>query len=159
MTPPFDEPALINAFGQAAELASVAIAPADIRVEACAAPHAKPKPFAANEQAIYVFFLGELCVKVGKAGPRNSPRFCHHHYDVKMPSTLAKSILAKHLLLAEKVPQHATELSALDAISVGPWIMKNCCRINIYIPCAPGPLALNFLEAFVQCRLRPFFEG
>lgn len=146
------------AFVQVARLAAVPLSPSDIHIELTHAPHRRPARLPVGSQAIYAFFLGEACLKVGKAGPRSAARYCSQHYGVNAPSTLGKSILA-----------HREEVAALlgpgvDPIpstreEVGSWVERHTSRLNILIPGRTGPFALSLLEAFVQCRLRPLFEG
>jgi hypothetical protein len=100
--------------------------------------------------AVYVFMFGERSLKVGKAGPNSVPRFCNHHYGINAPSTLAKSLLKL---------QSSMGGNNLDETNVKTWICQYTARVNFFIPSRYGVLALSLLEAFVQCRLKPEFEG
>lgn len=155
----FDEAHTADAFIQAALLASLSIAPHDLRIVQCPAPHTRPKPLPSTEQAVYAFFLRGTCLKVGKAGPNNSPRFCFQHYDVRVGSTLAKSILKSKKRVIALAPDLADQVNPLDETTVGDWILATTERVNFYLPCAAGPFALSFLEAFLQATFRPEFEG
>jgi hypothetical protein len=109
---------------------------------------------------VYVFLLGDTCLKVGKAGPRTAARFCSHHYGLHAPSTLAKSILAHLEEVAALLPmEKAAEALALSEHSVAGWIETNTCRMNVLLPSSTGAFALSLLEAFLHCRLQPIFEG
>jgi len=43
--------------------------------------------------------------------------------------------------------------------TVGHWIKQNTDRVNFLIPESFGIPLLSLLEAFLQCRLKPCFEG
>jgi hypothetical protein len=90
------------------------------------------------------------CLKVGKAGPNSTARYCSQHYGLKAPSTLARSLSTHQLRIG---------VSDLDELNVGTWILENTYRINFLIPTTCGVAALSLLEAFVQCRFNPEFEG
>ncbi len=96
------------------------------------------------------YIYGERCLKVGKAGPRSVARYCSQHYGMNARSTLAKSLLAN---------QSRIGVSGLDERNVGEWIRQNTHRFNFLLPSAYGIFAMTLLEAFVQCRLKPEFEG
>lgn len=46
-----------------------------------------------------------------------------------------------------------------DESNVGQWIKKNTDRINFMLGENIGLPVLALLEAFLQCRLKPRFEG
>jgi hypothetical protein len=73
---------------------------------------------------------------------------------------LAKTILANKTLIAGMAgPQGAASITSLDDSSIGSWLENSTARFHILCPQeAYGP-ALSLLEAFVQCRLDPLFEG
>jgi hypothetical protein len=76
------------------------------------------------------------------------------------PSTLARSILANRQRVADLLPpERQSEVEGLDETTAGAWIQDNTTRLHFFLPVTAGPLALSLLEAFVQCRLRPEFEG
>ena len=133
-----------------ATLAGLAIGPGDIEVQHLDQPHQPPSSLPVGMSAVYVFLMGEQCLKVGKAGPKSAARFTSHHYGLNAPSTLAKS-----LIKCETDPR----FSSIDAESVKGWICANTSRVNFLLPSRHGVFALALLEAFVQCRLRPEFEG
>lgn len=65
-----------------------------------------PQSIPAGKMGIYIFILGDVFLKIGKAGPSSNARFLSQHYSlVSEKSTLAASILAdssmKHLNLDE----------------------------------------------------------
>lgn len=140
-----------NAFTQAAAHADVLIHHSDMMVEFDEAPHTPPQSLKTGMSAVYVFMYGSRCLKVGKAGSKSAARFCSHHYGAdRAPSTLAKSILKKQASLG---------VSGLDEGNVEDWIIKNTSRANFLLPSSYGPFPLSLLEAFIQCRLKPEFEG
>jgi hypothetical protein len=139
------------AFAQAADLAGISIPLSEIEVKFDVAPHVPPPSLPAGKMAVYVFMFGERCLKVGKAGPKSAARFCSQHYEAnRAPSTLARSLLKG---------QADIGVSGLDDENVGKWIRDNTSRVNFLIPSIHGMFALSLLEAFVQCRLKPKFEG
>jgi hypothetical protein len=151
---------MIHAFVQVAALAHVQLDPAHVEHELLPAPHKPPSSLPPGLQAVYAFLLDDLCLKVGKAGPKTQARFTSQHYGFGAPSTLAKSILANPQRLADLLPpERRTELATLNEAKVGAWIEHNAARLHIFLPTAAGPFALGLLEAFVQCRLNPLFEG
>lgn len=89
---------------------------------------------------------------MGKAGSKSNARYTSQHYQPdSAPSTLARSLLGAKAEFG--VPQ------AIDESSIGEWIKLNTYRINILLNSNAGVHALNLLEAFVQCKLDPRFEG
>jgi hypothetical protein len=137
-------------FVEAATLAGIAIPRSEIEVDILDTPHRPPSSLPKGRFGVYVFMFGDRCLKVGKAGPKSSARFCGQHYGINAPSTLAKSLLKL---------QSSIGVTGLDVTSVKAWICENTARINFLIPAKHGIFALSLLEAFVQCRLRPEYEG
>ena len=141
---------IANDFVSAASLAGLAISRSDVEVQALPAPHRAPSSLPKGKLGVYVFLYGKRCLKVGKAGPKSSARFCSHHYRTNAPSTLAKSLLANY---------NEFGLTELRPSNIKDWICENTSRLNFLLPAKYGDFALSFLESFVQCRLRPEFEG
>ncbi|MDQ3668187.1 MAG: hypothetical protein M3410_16765 [Acidobacteriota bacterium] len=137
-------------FVEAAALAGIAIPRPDIEVYILPAPHRPPSSLPIGKFGVYAFMFGDRCLKVGKAGPNSTARFCSQHYGTNAPSTLAKSLLKL---------QSSVGATGLDITNVKAWICENTARINFLIPSRHGVFALSLLEAFVQCRLRPEYEG
>lgn len=140
---------LAEDFVDVAQLAGINLSFRDIKIHE-SDTHVKPTSLDKGKQAVYVFMQGSRCLKVGKAGPNGTARFCHHHYGLKAPSTLAKSLI-KH--------QSRIGAEGIDESNVGAWILDNTYRINFLIDSALGIHTPSLLEAFIQCRLRPEFEG
>jgi hypothetical protein len=136
-------------FTRAAELANSPVAAADIKVEILPKPHTRPQ-LLVGMQAVYVFMHGDKCLKVGKAGPKSFARYSSHHYGPHAPSTLAKSIIAR---------QSELGVSDIAMEEVADWMFQELDRVGFLIPSTYGLLVLSLLEAFVQCRLQPRFEG
>jgi hypothetical protein len=65
-------------------------------------------------------------------------------------STLAASILADRERLG---------LTHIDDGSVGGWIKENVDRVNFLMDERVGVPVLTLLETFLQCRLKPRYEG
>lgn len=138
-------------FKKVAEISNIMISNKDIHVEEQRAPHSPPSRLPEGKMAVYVFFLGEECLKVGKVGPRSHARYTSHHYDPNSSkSNLAKSMLDDRSNLG---------LSYLDERTIGDWIKRNTDRINFIVDSGLGIPVLTLLESFLQCRLRPRFEG
>ncbi|MCK4817356.1 hypothetical protein KA005_16420, partial [bacterium] len=47
----------------------------------------------------------------------------------------------------------------LREANVGDWIETHTTRYNIFIGAEFDDFVLSFLESFIQCRLKPIFEG
>ena len=138
-------------FSKAAALAGISIPISEIEVQFNTAPHRPPPSLPNGKLAVYVFILGNRCLKVGKAGRKSAARFCSQHYGAnRAPSTLAKSLIKS---------QSAIGVSGLDDATVEAWICQHTTRVNFLLPASYGVFALALLEAFVQCRLQPAFEG
>ena len=104
-----------------------------------------------GKMAVYVFFWGDKCLKVGKVGPKSGARYTSQHYN---PNS-SKSNLAKSIL------KHKTELGLTNVTdsTVGNWIKSNTRRVNFLLDQSLGIRVLSLMESFLQCRLRPIFEG
>jgi hypothetical protein len=90
-------------------------------------------------------------LKVGKAGPNSGARYTSQHYNAaSAPSTLAASLLKEG---------HEIGVNGLSVESAGEWIKSNTSRINFLLKVECGVPALTLLESFLQCRLKPRFEG
>jgi hypothetical protein len=65
-------------------------------------------------------------------------------------STLAASILAD---------QVSHGLNEINEASVGRWIRENIDRVNFLMDERCGVSVLTLLQTFLQCRLKPKYEG
>jgi hypothetical protein len=138
-------------FANVARLAGVTLATDDIRIETLPAPHASPTQLPTGQMAVYVFTHGADVLKVGKMGPKSQPRYTSQHYNPgSAQSTLAASVIAD----AERLG-----LGEADMEEIGNWIRANVDRVNILLPTQLGVPVLTLLESFLQCRLRPRYEG
>jgi hypothetical protein len=151
---------LLGTFLQIAKLSHLEISRSDIQHECLPPPHTPPTRIAPQQpipgwdkglQATYAFFLGDLCLKVGKVSPNSTARFTSQHYGITTGSTLAKSLLAQRDAIAG--------LQTLSETSVGPWLKRNTSRFHVFLHSEQPAAALSLLEAFLQCRFRPLFEG
>ena len=149
-----NEPAdLVEDFLKVAALAGCPIPPSSISYEEGANAHRATLP--KGKMACYVFVGPDRCLKVGKVGPNSGPRFSYQHYD----AASSNSNLAKSLLSSRPPHRPFSDADPIDETSVGDWIRSNTRRANFYLDAALPPFALSLLEAFLQCRLRPVFEG
>lgn len=142
---------IIEHFETVAKLAGVKVPIDSITPERLASPHKPPKPLPAGKMAVYVFIWGDYCLKVGKVGPKSNARYTSQHYNPKSSkSNLAKSIL-----------RNKVEFGKLDLNeqTVGEWIKSNVDRWNFILDESLGVPVLSLMEAFLQCKLRPKFEG
>jgi hypothetical protein len=149
-----------EALGKVLAIAGTRIPTQEIQLSWQAVPHKRPSGLPQGKQAVYVFFLGQRCLKVGKAGPKSGPRYVSHHYFCKAPSTLAKSILgSRDQVLAVLEAEKHKQLHDADEAGIGKWIEASTARLNVLLPAEAGSHALSLVEAFLQCRLQPMFEG
>ena len=147
----FDPQALIEDFRKVAEVASVSVSRNALSIERLPAPHKPPSSLPKGKMAVYVFEWKGQCLKVGKVGPNSQARYTSQHYGPSSSnSNLAKSILAGRDELG---------LSGMSETNVGAWIRANVDRTNFLLDAECGIPVLTLLESFLQCRLRPRFEG
>jgi len=141
----------IHDFRQVAALAGVPLAPGAITIERLPAPHRPPSRLPSGKMAVYVFTYAGDTLKVGKAGANSQARYISQHYNPgSAQSTLAASILG------ERVRYGLTDTKDSD---VGGWIKANVDRVNLLVDERAGIPVLTLLEVFLQCRLRPRYEG
>jgi len=122
----------------------------------------KPTKLEKGQQGVYVFLNERACFKVGKAGARSQARWNSHHYnlDDTTKSSMTKSII-KHrdkLKTAFPVSKH-NEIDNLKKDNIKQWIIDNMDRIEFISYFENDKFALNLLEALVQYKLKPIFEG
>ena len=142
---------LLVDFREVARLAGIELSPNAITIEHSPAPHKPPKSLPAGKSAVYMFLWGAHCLKVGKAGPKSHARFTSQHYNpASSNSNLSKSLLAAEGQLS---------LPPVTEATVGDWVRLSTDRAHLLLDSTCPIAVLNLLEAFVQCRLRPHFEG
>jgi hypothetical protein len=111
-------------------------------------------------QGVYIFMLKNKCLKVGRAGPKSHSRFGSQHYIYdRTSSRLANSIISNRNTLRNVLSISRGSVRRLNRRNIGAWIERNTTRQNFLMPADKGPLALSLLEVFLQCRLKPVFEG
>ncbi|MCZ7641867.1 MAG: hypothetical protein M5U33_02745 [Pseudorhodoplanes sp.] len=138
-------------FRAVAGLAGIQLADRDITIELLPAPHVAPSRLPPGMMAVYVFSRGAQVLKVGKVGPNSHARYSYQHYKAgSAMSTLASSLLADKAL---------SDLAETDPSAVGAWIKGNIDRVNFVVEASLGIHLLTLLEAFLQCRLKPRYEG
>ncbi|ARN57259.1 hypothetical protein [Sedimentisphaera salicampi] len=140
---------LLSDFIEVAKLAETKIPEKSINYEIlkkqCHPPNKLPK----NEMAVYIFFWGDSCLKVGKAGPNSQARYTSQHYNPgRANSNLARSILKNKSDL---------NLAHLNRENVGDWIKNETVRVNFRLNAELGNRTLSLMETFIQCRLKPRF--
>ena len=145
---------LITDFARVSALAGVPVNEQDIRHESFRAPHQNPK-LPRGCYALYIFSLttdGSVVLKVGKAGPKSAPRFESQHY---LPGS-CNSNLGKSIVLS-KAQWSKLGICGVEEATVGNWLRNNTDRDHFFL--SASPFVINLFEAFLQCRLRPLFEG
>lgn len=151
---------LIEDFLKIAYISGVSLSQHKIITEILTAPHHRPAGLSAGKKAIYVFLIEEHCLKVGKAGPRSVARFASHHYNTKSSgSNLARSVLKSRDLLKSVLPSMQSEIDQLSERNIGSWLENNTTRCHFFIDSEVDDLVLSLFEIFLQCRLKPLFEG
>jgi len=143
--------AAIDDFRTVARLAGIEMPNGAISIESLSAPHVPPTRLPFGKMAVYVFSKGPEVLKVGKVGVKSQARYTRQHYNPgSAMSTLAASILADRERLG---------LGDVDEASVGRWIRENIDRVNFLMDERFGIPVLSLLETFLQCRLKPRYEG
>jgi predicted Zn-dependent protease len=142
---------IVQDFLKAAALAGTNLRESDITVEVTKAPHRPPSRLPPGKMAVYVFSHGTTILKVGKAGPNSAARYTSQHYNAaSAPSTLAASLMKEGSIIG---------IHGLSVESAGNWIKQNTDRTNFLLRLECGIPILTLLEAFLQCKLKPKFEG
>lgn len=142
---------LVAVFYKVARLAGAELSEQAIQVEFLPAPHVPPSKLPSGRMAVYVFSRGAEVLKVGKVGANSGPRYAYQHYNAgSAASTLAASVLAD---------RHRLGCGDVEPSDVGAWIKQNVDRTNFLLDQRLGIPVLTLLEAFLQCRLRPLYEG
>ena len=142
---------LAKDFTMVANLADIPFSVEDVSVESLLAPHSPPTRLPAGKMAVYVFCHQGRTLKVGKAGPNSNARYTSQHYNPgSAHSTLAASLLKR-----------GTEMNiqGITDPGVGDWIKTNTDRYNFLLDSSYHDRLLALLEAFLQCKLDPLFEG
>ena len=142
---------LLEDFLAVAKLAKLDLNRRSVRIDVQRMPHKPPSGLAAGKMAVYVFSDVRDTLKVGKVGPKSVARYVSQHYS----PTAAKSTLAASLLK----DREAASAHHLTATNVGMWIKENTDRVNLLVDSSCGMPTLSLLEAFLQCRLHPLYEG
>jgi len=138
-------------FERVAQLTGVPLAPDTITIERLPAPHRPPSRLPGGKMAVYVLTYAGDTLKIGKAGANSQPRYTSQHYNPgSAQSTLAASILGDRARYA---------LETAKETDVGTWIKANVDRVNLLMDERAGIPVLTLLETFLQCRLRPRYEG
>ena len=140
---------ILDDFLVTARVAHTPVERTAVQIEVLRMPH-RPTSLPRGKMAVYVFSDRERVLKVGKAGPRSGARYTSQHYTGSANSSLAGSLLAEADFAAR---------SGLNRRNVRAWIRENTDRVNFLLDARAGLLVLGLLEAFVQCRLKPAYEG
>ena len=84
-------------------------------------------------------------------GAKSNARYLSQHYRPGSAlSTLAASVLAD---------RERYGLAHVDETAIGQWLKQNVDRTNLLLDGSAGIPVLGLLESFLQCRLKPRYEG
>lgn len=147
----WDPQQLLSDFLAAAEHGKIEIPPDTIIIESLPKPHIPPKQLPDGKMAVYVFSTDIEILKVGKVNTGSEGRYLYHHYNPEA----AGSTLAKSLMEDENIPS----LFKQNKEAISDMIKEHTDRVNFLLDETLGPFVLNLFEAFIQCRLRPIYEG
>lgn len=145
-----DPKRLIQDFSKVAALAGIDLPIGALEFKSNPAPHL-PQSLPSRKIAVYVFSRKGQCLKVGRVGLKSQARFTSQHY---LPDS-SRSNLAKSLLTARA----EFGLTEVTEANVGDWIRANVDRLDFLLDAEHGIPVLALLESFLQCRLKPRFEG
>ncbi len=142
---------LRNDFLIVAKLGGIKIESDAVGIEILTMPHKPPSNLPKGKMAVYIFSTEKRVLKVGKAGPKSKARYTSQHYNPgSAPSTLAASMLKD---------ENAVQRYGLNKLNISDWIKESTNRVNLLLDANMEKRVLNLLEAFVQCRLNPVYEG
>ena len=148
MIKPKDINGIVEDFKKVASLAGHSCD--EVEVETLLAPHEPPR-LPRGKSAVYIFVFRGKALKVGTVGPNSAARYTSQHYNPRSAkSTLANSLLSQGKELG---------VVGLSESNVGRWIKERTDRYNLLLPSACHNRLRTLLEAFVQCKLNPAFEG
>jgi hypothetical protein len=151
-----DPQSIIADFIRVAAISGIPLHPNEVAHETLLAGHHNPV-LPSDRQAVYVFSLSAepiITLKVGKVGPNSNARFQFQHYNPHSAgSNLAKSVVKRRDLW----PRLGIRDLALE--HVGQWIRDHTDRDHFFISAHREAALPSLLEVFLQCRLRPLYEG
>lgn len=105
-----------------------------------------------NSVAVYLFFYGDDCLKIGQVMGNSNARFQYQHY---LPnsngSTLAKSII-----------NDCSMNGIANKSNIKEWLKTNTDRLDVIIQRKGdkhlNKIVLNFVEGLLQYRFKPRYE-
>jgi hypothetical protein len=139
----------IKKFIEVAKYADIVISENQLKIIDRGCPHS-PSGLINGMMGIYIFELNGVCLKIGKAGEKSNARFRSQHYSPKR----SKSTLAKSILNDPNMKNYG-----LNEENISDWIKNNTRRYDIFIDSELGIPVLNLLEAYLQCKFKPKYEG
>ena len=147
----WDPEKILADFLVVARLAAIEMQPDAIHIEPLRMPHRPPSSLPKGKMAVYVFSDKDRVLKVGKIGQNSQARYTSQHYNpYSSNSNLAKSLMKD---------EDAVQKYNVNDGNISDWIKKNTDRVNFLLDATVGMRVLTLLEAFIQCRLRPVYEG
>lgn len=121
----------------------------DYAIEDLGCPHIKPKNLPKGYAAVYMFAYNGEWLKIGKANAKSKARYTSHHYGFNAKSTLSKSLAADQTMSEYGICRENSRA----------WVEQNTYRINILIKAEKGKAATELIEAMMQYKFRPRYEG
>lgn len=115
-----------------------------------------------QEQGVYVFYAGDVCFKVGKAGSQSQARWNSHHYNLDKwtKSALTKSISQDLTFFKSFFEQSlGDEILRLNSNNIKCWIKAHLSRIEFKISAKESKFTLSLLESLIQYYFNPVYEG
>ena len=91
--------------------------------------------------------------------PHRRPGSLPHGEQAVYVFMLGQVCLDRARLVQSIGSHHHERIEQLDVSSVGAWLETNASRAHFFLPCSAGGCVLGLLESFLQCRLRPIYEG
>lgn len=146
-----DPNTLAENFRKVAELCGINLSSGEVDVESLPAPHCPPTRLPRGKMAVYVFCHQAHTLKVGKAGPNSGARYTSQHYN---PDSAGSTLAASLLRGGDSIG-----IQGITKATVGDWIKNNTNRYNFLLDSNHPDRLLTLLEASLQCRLDPVFEG
>lgn len=150
---------LLQTFLEVVKLADCALPQDGIRLQ-ISPPGECPRTLH-EVKIVYAFILGNLCIKVGKAAPRTraSGRL-RNHYNPRDQGALAFTILHNtERLKAACSPVMRPEVDRISETNVKSWMTEHITCVWFEMDRSADNFTVGFLEAFLQYKLRPLFEG
>ena len=113
-----------------------------------------------NQEGVYVFLNDWYCLKVGKVGSKSQARWGSQHYllDEGTRSSLPKSFM-KDEEKFKKAFNNTQDIRTICKETIREFVENNTDRVEFVLSDQKDHRAVNLLEAYVQFKLNPVYEG